>query len=125
MFKSARFVKEPCYQAHVRRGPCTKPEPLVCGARVGFEAKQARGISKNLDTPESAPVEKRADEGQKEGGLAKPLAKLEAVRAARRGRSGMQLLPFREHLHELGDATGARLGFLGVLHPEQNSVTVA
>lgn len=43
----------------------------------------------------------------------------------RRGRSGMQLLPFREHLHELGDATGARLGFLGVLHPEQNSVTVA
>ena len=43
----------------------------------------------------------------------------------RRGHSRMQLLPFREHLHELCDATGARLGFLGVLDPEQNSVTVA
>lgn len=46
-------------------------------------------------------------------------------RARSLGASGMQLLPFREHLNELGDATGARLGFLGVLDTEQNSVTVA
>jgi hypothetical protein len=39
--------------------------------------------------------------------------------------SGMQLLPVREHLHELGNATGARLSSLGVLHSKQNSVTVA
>jgi hypothetical protein len=46
-------------------------------------------------------------------------------RARSLGASGMQLLPFREHLDELRDATGARLGFLGVLDTEQNGVTVA